>query len=227
MARTLDPEAHALRRDAFVDAAQRLIQSKGYEQMSLQDVLDEVDSSRGAFYHYFDSKVALLDAVVERMVDAATAALAPVVDDPDVPAQQKLQRLFTGIAGWKMERKELMQAVVAVWLSDENAIVRERSRRHTALRLTPLLAGIVRQGRAEGVFDVGSPEHAATVFVSLVLGANEMGSQLLFARQSGSISFEDVERTLAAYGEAFERVLGLPAGSWPMPDPETLRYWFA
>jgi hypothetical protein len=34
MPRTLDPAAHALRRDAFVDAAQRLIQTKGYEQMS-------------------------------------------------------------------------------------------------------------------------------------------------------------------------------------------------
>jgi AcrR family transcriptional regulator len=227
VARTLDPEAHALRRDAFVDAAQRLIQAKGYEQMSLQDVLDEVDASRGAFYHYFDSKVALLDAVVERMVDTVTAALAPVVADPDLSAREKLARVFLGIADWKMERKELMHAVVTVWLSDENALVRERSRRHTAVRLTPPLATIIRQGKAEGVFDVGSPEHAAAVLVSLLLGANEMASQLLVARQSGAVSFEDVERTLAAYGEGFERVLGLTAGSWPMPDREVLRYWFA
>ena len=47
--------------------------------MSVQDVLDELDASRGAFYHYFDSKVALLEAVVERMVEAAIATLAPVV----------------------------------------------------------------------------------------------------------------------------------------------------
>ena len=69
MARTLNPAAHAVRRDAFVDAAQRLIQAKGYEEMSIQDVLDELGASRGAFYHYFDSKAALLEAVVERMVD--------------------------------------------------------------------------------------------------------------------------------------------------------------
>ena len=69
MARTLNPEVHAVRRDAFVDAAQRLIQARGYEQMSIQDVLDEVDASRGAFYHYFDSKAALLDAVVDRMIE--------------------------------------------------------------------------------------------------------------------------------------------------------------
>src|SRR5437867_543136 len=111
MARTLDPAAHALRREAFVDAAQRLIQSKGYDQMSLQDVLDELDASKGAFYHYFDSRVALLEAVVERMVDAATEALLPMVADPDLPALQKLEGFFSGIAHWKTDRKELMVAV--------------------------------------------------------------------------------------------------------------------
>jgi AcrR family transcriptional regulator len=227
MARTLDPVAHALRRDAFVDAAQRLIQAKGYEQVSIQDVLDETDTSRGAFYHYFDSKEALLQAVVERMVDAATAALAPIADDPRLPALEKLQRTFIGLADWKMERRELLMGFIRVWLSDENALVRDRFRRHTTLRLTPLLATIIRQGKAEGTFSVGSSEDAAGVMVSFILATNERASQLFVACQDGAISFEDVERTFTAYAEAFERILGLPAGSWPSVDGATIRYWFA
>jgi len=43
--------AQAIRREAFVDAGLRLIQVKGYDQMSVQDVLDELDLSKGAFYH--------------------------------------------------------------------------------------------------------------------------------------------------------------------------------
>ena len=46
MARTVDAAAHAVRRETFVDAAQRLMQAKGYEQMSIQDVLDEVGASQ-------------------------------------------------------------------------------------------------------------------------------------------------------------------------------------
>lgn len=227
MARTLNPAAHALRRDAFVDAAQRLIQTKGYEQMSLQDVLDEVDTSRGAFYHYFNSKEALLEAVVERMVEAATAALAPIAEDEDLPALRKLEGVFTGLASWKMERKEFLLSLMRVWLSDENAIVRERFRRVTTVRLTPLLAKIVRQGKAEGVFSVSSPEHAAGVLVSLILALNQTASQLFIARQARAVSFEDVERALAAYAEALERILGLTSGSWPTVDAATLRFWFA
>ena len=227
MPRTLNPVAHALRRDAFVDAAVRLIQTKGYEQMSIQDVLDELDTSRGAFYHYFDSKVALLEAVVERTVEVAIAELAPVADDPDLSALQKLEGVFGGLVRWKAARKELMLALMRVLLSDENAIVREKLRQLTAIRLTPLLARIVRQGNAEGVFRTGSAEHAAGVFVSLVLGANEMASRLFVAFQTGAISLEKVERTLLAYVEAFERILGLAPGSWPVDYTGTLREWFA
>jgi AcrR family transcriptional regulator len=52
MARTVNPVAYAARRDAFVDAAVRLIQEKGYEQLSIQGVIEAADASRGAFFHY-------------------------------------------------------------------------------------------------------------------------------------------------------------------------------
>lgn len=227
MARTLDPTAHALRRDAFIDAAQGLIQARGYEQMSLRDVLDELGASKGALYHYFDSKVALLGAVVERMVDAVTATLEPVVANPALPAPQKLAGIFGGIASWKMERKELLLEITRTWLSDENAVVREKLRQVATVRLAPLLERVVRQGIAEGAFSASSAEGAAGVLMSLLLGLNETASRLYVARQAGVISFEDVERTIAAYAEAFERILGLPAGSWPAVDPEILLYWFA
>src|SRR5256885_16974182 len=96
MARTVNAEVHTVRREAFVDAAERLMQTRGYEQMSVQDVLDDLGASRGAFYHYFDSKQALLEAVLDRMVDAGLGSVAPVVDDPTLagPAQpaKNLQR---------------------------------------------------------------------------------------------------------------------------------------
>ncbi len=226
MARTLNPVAHAVRRDAFLDAAQRLIQSKGYDQMSVQDVLQEIHASKGAFYHYFDSKEALLAAVVDRMVETTTAAAGPVAMDPDVPALEKLSRLFASIAEWKGERTDLMMELVRVWFSDANSIVRDQLRRGVQARLTPLLAAILRQGTAEGTFSTGSPEHSADVFVSLVLGLNDKATQLFLARRAGTVSFEDVELTLGAYAEAFERILGLSPGSWPLNDPRALHAWF-
>src|SRR6266852_3948180 len=97
MARTVNEAVRTVRREAFIEAAQRLMQSKGYEQMSIQDLLDELSASRGAFYHYFDSKQELLEAVIERMVDAGLASIQPIVEDPNLPAGANLFRVFGGI----------------------------------------------------------------------------------------------------------------------------------
>jgi AcrR family transcriptional regulator len=226
LARTLDPEAHAIKRETFLDAAQRLIQVKGYEQASIQDVLTEANTSKGAFYHYFDSKAALLDGVVARMVDAALHSVEPVVENPDLPATDKLRALFAGIAAWKTARKELLIALMEVWLSDHNAIVREKFRRVVVDRLTPVMASIIRQGQAERVFTVTSPEEAARVFVSFLLSLNQSTTELYMDRQAGRISLEDVRRALDAQVEALERVLGAPPGSLTLVDETVIHAWF-
>ena len=226
MARTLNLESHAVRREAFVDAAQRLIQVRGYEQMSIGDVLAELDASRGAFYHYFESKSALLDSVVDRMVDGAIATVSPIIVDPVLTAPQKLAAVFAGIGRFKGERRELLLQILEVWLADENAIVRDKLRRRGVARLAPLLTAIVEQGVAEGEFTSSSPAQAARVLASLLQAANDVALELYFDRQAGEVSLEDVERMFDAYAEAFERVLGARRGSLSFTDAATIRQWY-
>ena len=226
MARTLDPVAHAVRRDEFLDAAQSLIQTRGYEDMSIQDILERTEASRGAFYHYFDSKAALLEALIERLTVAGTATILPVVDDPSLGALEKFTRVFDGIARWKAQRKELMLALLQVWYSDENALVRDKLRQQMLVVLTPAVAAILEQGRREGVFTAAPGPDTAQVILTLLHGAGETAGRLFFARQAGAISVDDVRRRLVAYSLAVERVLGVPAGSVQIVDDMTLHEWF-
>jgi AcrR family transcriptional regulator len=226
LARTLDPALHAVKRDAFLDAAQRLIERKGYEAMSLQEVLEDVSTSKGAFYHYFDSKADLLDGVVERMVDAALLSVEPIVEDPDLPATTKLRAFFAGIAAYKTERKELVLGLLETWLSDHNAVVREKFRRVVVERMTPVMASIIREGQAQGAYDVSSPEDAARVFVAFILSLNQSTTELYLARHAGEITLADVRRALDAQVEAMERILGAPRGSITLVDEALLHEWF-
>ena len=227
MVRTQNPTAHAVRRDSFVDAAQGFIQSKGYEQMSIQDVLDELGASKGAFYHYFDSKTALLEAVVTRIVDAALASMTPLVDDPAVDALAKLEGLFGGIAQWKLERTDLMLELTRVWLSDENTLMRDKMWQHLMVRLAPLLATILRQGDDEGVFAVRAPDDTARVLVALLRGLNELAVRTFVGRDGSGVSLAQAEAMVAAYLEAMERILGLAAGTLTLVDKAVLREWYA
>jgi AcrR family transcriptional regulator len=229
MVRTVDPVAHAVRRDAFLDAAQRLIQTKGYERLSIQDVLAETSSSKGAFYHYFNSKAALLEGVVSRMVEQGMASLAPAVADPERSALQKFDAVFSGLASFKAERKELILALLRVWLSDDNVIVREKYRRGVIARMTPLLTAIIRQGVAEGCFTAASPEHTAQAFMALFMGANETATDLFVGYQAGTVTLAEAESTLAAFVDAAERILGARPGSLSHGSTDQsaiIREWF-
>ncbi len=226
MARTVKAEVYAVRRDAFIDAAQRLMQTRGYERMSVQDVLDQLEASRGAFYHYFDSKQALLEAVIERMIDTGLDAVAPVVGDPNLTAIEKLQGVFGGIARWKTDRKALVLALLQVWISDDNAIVREKFRHGLSGRLAPTLSPIIEQGVREGIFQVESPDATAQVMVMLLLGLQEKATDLFLARQANTVGFEDVMKTFTSYTDAFERILGASRGSIDITDESVMRAWF-
>ncbi len=227
MARTLDPHAHALRRDEFVDVALRLIQTKGYQQLSVGDVLAELGASRGAFYHYFDSKQSLLEAVVEKMTETMLQLVQPMLDDRSLPALEKLQRLFGTTVRWKTERKDLLVGLLEVWQSDDNAVVREKVLRSSSTALTPLIARILRQGMDEGTFRLAQPHELAQVIVALVFSFGQGNADRYLAYHAGAIGREPVERMADTYSLALERMLGVEPGSLTLFDADALRAWFA
>lgn len=194
--------------------------------MSIQDVLTEAGASKGSLYHYFGSKQALLEAVVERLADRTAAVLAPVASDSSLAALDKLQRFFAALASWKLERRELLVALLRVWYSDDNAVVRQKLRHGIADRIAPVLALIVDRGREEGVFTAAYPDQAGRVIVSLVQDLNDRLADLFITYERERGDLRDVEDTVSAYTEALERILGVQGGSVVLVEMATLRPWF-
>lgn len=60
--RGMDLKKGDARRGELLAAAEKLFYTKGYENTSVQDILDAVGFSKGGFYHHFDSKLAVLEA---------------------------------------------------------------------------------------------------------------------------------------------------------------------
>jgi TetR/AcrR family transcriptional repressor of nem operon len=62
-------------RARLLDAAERLVERNGFAATSVEQILAESGSSKGAFFHHFPSKRALAHAMVARYVDADVAML--------------------------------------------------------------------------------------------------------------------------------------------------------
>jgi AcrR family transcriptional regulator len=226
MARAVNEKEHALKRNQILDATQRLIYTKGYEQMSIQDILDELKISKGAFYHYFDSKPALLEAVLERMQHESKQALLPIVQDPHLDALEKLQRFFDTSVRWKTVRKAFLIELLRVWYTDHNAIVRQKLWANTTKETMPMLVAIFHQGIREGVLDIPFPDQIGGVFLSVIQSMGDAWAELILTPDPPADSLQRAERLVAAYNHALERVLGAPAGSIRLMDVESLHEWF-
>ncbi len=228
MPRILKEDDYAARRNEILDVARKLVYTKGYEQMSVQDILDAMKISKGAFYHYFDSKPALLEALISRLADEAAATFLPMLDDPALPALEKLQRYFSSAVQWKATQKDYMLALFRVWYSDENSITRQKMFTKMLQLVSPSFTRVIQQGVQEGTLRNSFPEHATVMSVYLILGLSDKFAEVILGHEAG-ISAEEyflvMQKAVAAYTDALERVLGAPAGSIQLMDDASIRVW--
>lgn len=226
MARTRNPSAHAVRRDEILDVAEGLIRTRGYDAMSIQNVQDELACSRGAIYHYFDSKESILDAVIARATSDAMTVLRPIVETPGLDAVAKLQAVFATGMEWKGARSDLLLAIIESWMAPANDLVRYRTERAAFAEYSSLMAELIRQGTAEGSMNPTFPDHAAAVITAIFTGTADTVRRLVLDHMDGRVTFEEVSQFMHAYQEAIERVLGLPPGAITLIDLASLRAWF-
>lgn len=229
MARIKKEEEHTAKRNEILDAAFKLVYSKGYEKMTIQDILDELQISKGAFYHYFDSKLAVLEAVVERM---ATEQVQPIfrsiVEDPRLTALEKLSRYIDMSTRWKTSNKAFVMELVKIWYSDENALAQQKMLAKTIQHLRPFFTEIISQGVREGVFTTPYPEVASQVTINLIQDLAYESAQMLLANDtSQNDNLQQAETFFAAYSDVLERVLGAPRGSIQLMTAETVKEWFS
>jgi TetR/AcrR family transcriptional regulator, transcriptional repressor for nem operon len=85
-------------RDRLIDSARFLFWERGFAGTSMAELLAHAQVNSGSFYHFFDSKEALLRAVLEQYAEL----LRPMVIDPAFASTPKpLERIFAILAGYR------------------------------------------------------------------------------------------------------------------------------
>lgn len=227
MARITNEQEYAKKRNEILDAAQRLIYTKGYERLTIRDILADLNISGGAFYHYFNSKQEVAVAMAERMQDGLEQDILPVVKDGQLSAAEKLQRamailLRRDIAG---SAEVLIIALLRVWFSDENALVRAKVDDARAARFAPLLTEIVDQGMRDGSFTIARSELSGEFLLSLIQGLQYSLASCYFVFEKDGDRQRFIEGSVTAfdaYMGAIERAVGGNTGLILRLDAETV-----
>jgi AcrR family transcriptional regulator len=92
------PKNSTSTRDRLIDSARFLFWERGFAGTSMAELLTHAQVNSGSFYHFFDSKEALLRAVLEQYIEL----LRPMVVDPAFASAGKpLERIFAILAGYR------------------------------------------------------------------------------------------------------------------------------
>lgn len=162
MARNKYPEeTHQL----ILDVSTKLFFEKGYDQTSLQDIIDGLGGlTKGAIYHHFRSKEEILIAVVERLSEENNREMALVRDDPTLTGKEKLEKMFS--RSLTNPRQKEMFAVTPNLLENPKLLVYYL--KMVAYTIVPdYIVPVIRQGAADGSISTPYPEELADVIMLL------------------------------------------------------------
>jgi AcrR family transcriptional regulator len=214
-----------LRRNEILDCAQALFLARGYDNASLNDVIAEAGVSKGAFYHYFVSKEALLEALAARMAREALAQVQEVLDKPGLDALARLNAFMAGSRQNKIDNAATNWALFEVLFRPENVILFHRINEAAWALFAPVLTKIVAQGVKDGTFDTFDPEGVADMLLQLGAATHGLVARALAAGSAVEMNkaIRALEKRIKLYEVALDRILGLPDGSVRLAAPGYVR----
>jgi AcrR family transcriptional regulator len=178
-------------RDRLIEAGRALFGEQGYEGTSVGAILEAAGVTRGSLYHHFETKEALFDAVLDRVVGEIAAESATAARGATDPVAS----LRAGCGVWL--RMALDPAIQRIALIDPPSVVgwtrwRELDEKHILGGLRVSLRRIADEGRL--------PPGEVDLLAHMVLAAvNE--AALMIARA------DDPERALASGQAAVDTLL--------------------
>lgn len=207
-----------LKRAQILDAAEKLFFDRGYDRTSVQDILDALGMSKGGFYHYFDSKEALLRAVGERRSEARFERLTAELYGGRRGPVERLN-LLLGMANL-YEREDVRFATLMLKLCyiDGDAAMRDHRRRILLDRLSPYVADVIGEGVADGSFHARHPMEVGKLLLLLALDVDGEVCQTLARQSDNPDAMIDMLELMNAWREAAEDLVGAPFGSLKLFD---------
>ena len=202
-----------VRRAELLDRATELFLRHGYDNVSLNDLIADAGVSKGAFYHWFPSKDALVAALAERSARGAFVVAEDALAGCDGDALERLNVVLRAGFDTNMDigGPEQLAAMVSL-LRPDNAHLYGRILVVEQGLYRPLLTRLISQGVADGIFDTFDPEGVADMIYGLAARTNANILEVLDAADESARdqAIEALTTRFRLHGLAIDRILGLP-----------------
>ena len=211
------------RRGELLATAERLFYTKGYEKTSVQDILTEMNFSKGGFYHHFDSKLSVLEAICEMRAQECCERARQAAEKTEGTAVDKLNAVFHDSAVLGSGNSSFISLMIHVAYREDGAMMREKMKGSQLESMQGVVEMILQEGVNSKEFFVSDIAACAQMLLRLYLVFTDEIAFLMAREDSEEKLMDELVSKLNAYRTAIERVLVAPFGSVVLFDAKELQ----
>ena len=215
-----------LRRDSIIRTAEKLFFERGYEETSIQDILNALSISKGGFYHYFESKIALLEEICRQRAAAGLERIRGELFGGKLGSAQKLNLLLGTLHLFNRESPAFTALVLKISYIDGDVHFREQTRSYMLKNLRPMVDEVIAAGIADGSFFARNPAQIGSIILMLGCDVNDEACRILAENPDNPDCVIGIVELLNAYRDAVENLLGANFGTISIFDVEHMMQSF-
>lgn len=189
-----------LRKNEILDSASTLFFTKGYEQTSTNDILEDVGIARGTLYYHFKSKEDILNSLLERELSALLLQGEAIAQDKNIPV---IDRLFLIAKGLNFNQHDSEQ-MLDLMHQPENVLLHHRMNILLMQRAPKIFAHLIQEGVDEGIFKTDYPLETMEMVILYLI--------TYFGKEE-NLSAIEISHKVEGFIHNFEKLLGAKTGS--------------
>ena len=177
------------RKKEMLKIAYDMFLTQGYENTSVDEIIEKAQIAKGTYYYYFKSKEQMLEEVIDIMIDYETE-MAKQIIGMDILAPQKIVGIIASIKPTEAE-----QPIKNALFQPENLLMHHKVRQKLINVLTPLLSEVIKEGVKEGIFECDNISERVKM---LLIISDSTFNEGTFSEQDISVFIDVTEKLLGA-----------------------------
>lgn len=213
-------------KEQILKSAQKFFFSIGYNQTSIQMIIDDLGIAKGTFYHHYKSKMQVMQAVAEIIVTSGVETVKPYIYESEDDAIKKFNYFLTTLAQWKMDKMDILYTIFKVMYSDDNLPFRESINEKNLEQYMPIINHIVRQGIKEGTM---STEYEDIIGEMIFRFSGEIGkatAHIMLNYKDYEDPVKEIKLRTDFIIHMFEKMLNIDRGSLKINYEEQTKEFF-
>ena len=177
------------RKKMLLMIAYEMFLTQGYENTSVDKIIEKAQIAKGTYYYYFQSKEQMLEEVIDMMIENETKMAEQIIrTDSSVPEK------IVGILA-SMKPTEVEQPIKNTLFQEENVLMHHKVRKKLIDTLTPLLSEVIKEGVKEGIFECDNIPERVKMLLIISDGTFNEGT---FSERDISVFIDMTEKLLGA-----------------------------